>query len=229
MKLELGIQIARFDKFYGKVASLQNKDIMDLITGRKILDIGCGCGHLVNQIVYGGREAVGIDVDDEVVNYGKSLYGVDLRVESVFSVNNGFDTVILRETLHHLNLNDNFAKALGAIAKVCLKELIVFEPNPNFIVKISRILVDHKDPEGNFEDVKQALERSGFKIQYHTWRDVIAFPLSGGLVAKELVPEIRWVESLLLWFDRFLNNTLKILKLQKYFCWRYLIYAARTK
>lgn len=54
MKLELSQQIVRLDKFYGEVAYLQNRDIIALITGKKILDVGCGYGFLVHQIVCGG-------------------------------------------------------------------------------------------------------------------------------------------------------------------------------
>ena len=40
----------RLNRFYGDVAKDQNADIIKSISGKNILDIGCGYGNLINQI-----------------------------------------------------------------------------------------------------------------------------------------------------------------------------------
>ena len=223
----------RLSRFYGDVAKLQNMDIIKLITGRKILDIGCGYGSLIDQIrrEKRGVEVVGIDVDPESISMAKALYGIDVRPVSVHKMDfadNSFDTVILRETIHHFEGGEGLRSALSEIRRVCGKEVIIFDPNPNWVVKFSRKLIRHRDPEAPLDDVLKALELSGFKVKACRWRDVIAFPLSGGFVGMELVPNIDFLKKPVLAIDKFLNRVLSLFKIQKHVCWRYLIYATKA-
>ena len=223
----------RLNRFYGDVAKRQNTDIINLITGRKILDIGCGCGCFLDQIRRERQdiEATGIDVDPESINMAKALYGINVRPMSVHKMDfadNAFDTVVLRETIHHFEGEESLKSAFSEIRRVCGKEIIIFDPNPNWVVKFSRKLIAHQDPEAHLDDVIAVLELSGFNVKVCRWRDVIAFPMSGGFVGMELVPNLGLFKKPILAFDSFLNNILRILNLQRHICWRYLIYATKT-
>ena len=222
----------RLNRFYGDVANSQNSEIINLITGSRILDVGCGYGFLIRQIrkEKAGAEIVGIDIDPESIEAASKLYGIDVRNMSVFKLDfpdGYFDTVILREAIHHFNTHDNLKAALNEIKRVCGKELIVFDPNPNWIVKLSRKIIHHVDQEAPCSYVVKALEQSGFAVLSLKWRDVIAFPLSGGFVGKELVPNIKICKNIVMMLDKALNISLSSLSIQKHFCWRYLIYATK--
>lgn len=223
----------RLHRFYGDVASRQNRDIIDLITGRSVLDIGCGYGCLVDQIrrEKRGVEVTGIDVDPESISMAKALYGIDVKPASVHKMDfadNAFDTVILRETIHHFEGEENLRSAFSEIRRVCGREIIIFDPNPNWVVKFSRKLIRHQDPEARLDDVVTVLESSGFNVKARRWRDVIAFPMSGGFVGMELVPNLDLFKKPILALDSFLNNVLRMLNLQRHICWRYLIYATKS-
>lgn len=224
---------ARLNRFYGDIARSQNRDIINLISGKRVLDIGCGYGTLINQIKKekGHIEVAGIDVDEEAIKIAKHLYGIDVNPLSVYAMNfedNSFDTVILRDAIHHFNADGNLKLVLNEIKRVCRKELIIFDPNPNWILRFSRKIINHEDPEAPLRDVVKALNDSGFKVEKCRWRDVIAFPLSGGFVGKELVPNINFFKKIIIVLDNCINFVLRTLKIQRYVCWRYLIYAVKA-
>ena len=222
----------RLGRFYGSVARSQNNDIISLISGRRILDIGCGYGCLLDQIRRDRpvSEVFGVEIDPESIEMGRRLYNIDIRRMSAYKLDfpdGHFDTVILRETIHHFDTYANLKAALNEIRRVCGKELIIFDPNPNWIVKLSRKLIKHVDPEAPCDYVVKALRESGFKIASLKWRDVIAFPLSGGFIGKEFVPNIKFFKDAVMMLDKTINIILSGLNIQKHFCWRYLIYAVK--
>ena len=223
----------RLNRFYGDVARLQNRAIIDLITGSKILDIGCGYGTLIKQIMdeKHGAEVVGIDIDPESISKAKELYGLNIKPISVYNMSftdGSFETIILREAIHHFDEPGSLDRALSEIRRVCSKELIVFDPNPNWIVKLSRRLIKHKDPEAPLETVLQALRSKGFAVKTCKLRDVIAFPLSGGFVGRELVPNVKFMKDIIVTLDGAINVLLRMLRIEKFFCWRYVIYAVKV-
>jgi hypothetical protein len=134
-----------------------------------------------------------------------------------------FDTVILREAIHHLSEDGRLDEALKAIARVCRKEVIVLDPNPHWILRFCRRVVRHKDAELTYDQVVSAFRKNGFHVTHTSWRDVIAFPLSGGFVGVELVPNVGWIKKALLAIDAGLTRRVLALGLQRVFCWRYLI------
>ena len=52
----------RLRRFYGAVASDQNRSILQWATGRRVLELGCGYGSLIQEARDFGREAVGLDM-----------------------------------------------------------------------------------------------------------------------------------------------------------------------
>ncbi|MBP7055337.1 MAG: class I SAM-dependent methyltransferase [Candidatus Omnitrophica bacterium] len=222
----------RLRRFYGDVARVQNRAILGFMTGVRVLDVGCGYGCLVDQIKREktGIEVIGIDVDPESIKIAKSMYGIDVRPVSVCNMNfpdGYFDTVILREAVHHLYHEADFARAMSEIGRVCKKELIIFDPNPNWVVKLCRKIIRHSDPEADPTSIMNAIEKNGFKVTSCIWRDVVAFPASGGFVGREIVPNNSFIKKYILLIDEWLNLICRKLRIQRYICWRYIIYATK--
>jgi len=231
--MEVANKESRLKRFYGDVAKDQNKDIIRFISGRHVLDVGCGYGSLIHQINSDMKdmEAVGIDIDPESIRLAKELYGIDVKPVSVYKMDfpdNHFDTVILREAIHHFDTEESLRTALSQIRRVCRKELIIFDPNPNFIVKLSRKMIGHIDPEAPVDKVLKTLKENGFDVKICMWRDIIAFPLSGGFVGRELIPNIGFVKDAVLRLDKIINMIMRTINLQRHVCWRYIIYAQKA-
>ncbi len=224
---------SRLKRFYGDVAKDQNSSIVSLITGESILDIGCGYGTLIDQIrrSYPSKKVVGIDLDDDSIRMAKKIYDIEIKTMSAYKMDfpdNSFDTVILRETIHHFDSDEKLKLALREIHRVSSREVIIFDPNPNWVVKFSRILIKHKDPEAPLNKVIDEVKAAGFRVELCRWRDVMAFPLSGGFVGPELVPNIKIVKKAVMAIDRVMDKLLSLLRLQRYFCWRYLLRAVKV-
>ena len=59
------------------------------------------------------------------------------------------------------------------------------------------------------------LKEHNYKIENIKFRDIIAFPLSGGLIGKQIIPSISLLMNFLLWSDNKINKLCHILKIQK--------------
>ena len=231
MEIALKEKIKRLDKkeFFGKVLIDWSKDITRLVEGKRVLDIGCGYGFLVNALSDKGFQARGIDISKDAIDVGKDIFtGINLSIDNAYRLpfeDNSFDTVIFHESMHHLD----YEKAIREADRVCSGPLVVFDPNPNFMVKMCRKLVKHQDEEAPLPQVIKALNNCGYKLEYLKLRDVFAMPLSGGFVGPKLCPDIQFLHKVLIKMDHFICAVLRLLFLQKFFCWRYLIKARKER
>jgi trans-aconitate methyltransferase len=84
-----------------KVADLI--DLLDPQPGERILDLGCGTGHLTSQIAARGAEVIGLDASASMIaqarqNYPKLKFALaDART---FDLGSGFDAVFSNAALH---------------------------------------------------------------------------------------------------------------------------------
>ncbi|MFH1045741.1 MAG: class I SAM-dependent methyltransferase [Candidatus Omnitrophota bacterium] len=229
IKLEEKIRRISPDKFLGKIHSNWARRIVGLIEGNKVLEIGCGYGFLTDHLSRQGFSACGIDIDQEAITVGRSLFPqADLRISDAYNLpfaDNSFDTVVFHEVVHHLDLEKAFKEA-HRLTKNCV---IIFDPNPNLIVKLCRKMVRHIDPEAPFDQVSKTLERQGLEITSLGFSDLFAMPLSGGFVGPRLVPDLPALHNFLIKLDQAVCNILKAVGCERFFCWRYLIKAQKAR
>jgi SAM-dependent methyltransferase len=222
----------RLTRFYGDVARSQDDELIGMITGHTVLDVGCGYGTLINRMRQKRPDlrTTGIDVDQDAIDGAMSTYGIKVEPISIYETGFSrgmFDTVILREAVHHLGEGNNLGRALNEINRICVKELIILDPNPNWLLRFCRLLASHEDPSMPLDTLLEALKKAGFKVVEKRWRDVVAFPLSGGFVGVEFVPNIDFVKKVVIYADRLFNAILRKIGIQKLFCWRYIVYAVK--
>ena len=160
-------------------ARLDHLDSLGLdLSGKRVLDVGCGVGHLANFFVNKGCEVVCLDGRAENIKKLRSLYP-DLAAHHITNVESEslstfgmFDIVFCYGLLYHL---ENPLAALRNLASVCT-ELLLLET----------LICDHTLPILRLEDeslssnqalkglgcrpspsyVTLALNRSGFKFVY---------------------------------------------------------------
>jgi hypothetical protein len=102
-------------------------------------------------------------------------------------------------------------------------EIIIFEPNPNWLLKLARRIISHKDEEVPVKPLLRLLEGHGVAVQECYFRDLVAFPLSGGFVGWEFVPPIKILFPLLIGMDRLFRGFFHLIKMDGVTCWRYLV------
>ena len=92
--------------------------------GAKILDVGCGTGHLTNQIKQKGYDVYGIEPSSEMLKIAKKNFpSIPLRsdISSKISFDNDyFDAIIALEVLRYLDKEENH-NSLKEFHR-CLKE-----------------------------------------------------------------------------------------------------------
>ncbi len=229
IKLEEKLKRIAPDKFLGKIHHKWAEGIIRLIEGKKILELGCGYGFLTEILKNQGFDSCGIDIDKESIDVGHGLYPqADLRVADAYNLpfeDNSFDTVIFHEVIHHLE----FDRALKEAHRLAKEAVIIFDPNPNFIVKLCRKLIRHEDPEAPFNKIIAALKGQGFAIAHAQFSSLFAMPLSGGFVGPKLCPDVPKLHDFLIRADEAMCGFLKAISCDKFFCWRYLIKAQKER
>lgn len=145
-----------------------------------ILDIGCGTGHLTNEMKKKGYQVFGMEPSEEMLNYAKKNFP-DIEFKKGVSVNlpypdNSFDFVIAIEVLRYLSHEDvfNTYKEIYRVLKKDGKMLVthvnkyasdfyyIFYHLKGFIEKLRRE-VYHYCYFTTAETEIQMLKKAGFK------------------------------------------------------------------
>jgi SAM-dependent methyltransferase len=189
-----------------------------------VLDFGCGFGSLVADLQRRGYEATGIDLLDFQIAEGEKRFpNADLRLvtpdEPLPFPDQAFDTVVFKESLHHLAAEGDIVGALREVGRVCRQRIVVFEPNPSVPLKIGRTLIAHVDPTLEPAAASAILRDAGFSPQPPVYLSSLALPLSGGYVGRRLVPRKTPAKPLLRIDDWLVR------KLGAGAAWRYLLVA----
>jgi trans-aconitate methyltransferase len=78
-------------------------ELLDAKSGERVLDLGCGTGHLTARIAEAGAQAVGVDRSPEMIRHAKKKYP-SLRFEVMdareIALDGFFDAVFSNATLH---------------------------------------------------------------------------------------------------------------------------------
>lgn len=213
----------------GKVREKQDALIRRAIAGRRVLDVGSGYGNLSSHLVGHGFDVIPLEPHAETRELARNWFGVESRGEDIYSVQaepGTIDTVIFRESVEHLD----FELALARVIELEARRVIVFQSNLNWLLKWARGRIGHEEFRPlPFAYYRDTLRQSGFAIARVVYRDVVAFPLSGGFVAKQRVPPHDGLERLTVAVDEGVATVVNALGLGPYLCWRYLLVADNTK
>jgi 2-polyprenyl-3-methyl-5-hydroxy-6-metoxy-1,4-benzoquinol methylase len=223
--------IQRLDGFYGVVERRINHQIATLIKGQTVLDIGCGFGSLVDFLQQQGFQATGIDMLAACIQAGKEKFpAADLRHvtgERLDFFDHSFDTIILKDVIHHIYAEDDINTFLQDVKRICRQRLIIVDPNPMKLLLLARKLIGHIDPICPPAEAERLLKEAGFTIAHRSFSEIIAFPLSGGYISKPFVSKGR-IGDLILAVDRWLLKAVRALRLEHLLCWRYILAADQT-
>lgn len=220
----------RLDAFYGRVDARLNERVAAACAGETVLDVGCGFGSLTAHLQARGFKATGIDLLADCVEAGRRRYPqADLRVaasEDLDFPDASFDTVVLKDTIHHIYEEDDVAAFLAQVRRIARKRLVILDPNPTFILLTARRIIGHVDPVCRPEDAVRVVREAGFVPGPVSYSELFAFPMSGGYVGPVMVPSRpRFVGSAVLGLDAGLFGLLSAVGLARHLGWRYLLTA----
>jgi 2-polyprenyl-3-methyl-5-hydroxy-6-metoxy-1,4-benzoquinol methylase len=92
---------AQMRRQFGEIARMSGRSM----ESGKLLDIGCGSGSSVQAAVDLGWDAIGIDIDPELIELGRKTLGADIRCVPLLESElegNQFDFIRLRDVIEHL-------------------------------------------------------------------------------------------------------------------------------
>jgi SAM-dependent methyltransferase len=186
--------VDRLDGFYGRVDRRLNELIAEAVVGPRVLDFGCGYGSLTELLREKGFDALGIDLLASQVEAGKRRFP-NAQLEVVDETwplpyeTGHFDTVVLRESLHHVVTEAQSGDAaIAELARITGRRLIVLEPNPSVLLKLARTLIGHVDPTLPAAAARRLVEAAGLRIRSISYHTAFTLPLSGGYLTKPLLP-----------------------------------------
>ena len=117
---------------------------LELVKGKKVLDIACGEGYGVNLLAQYASHVTGIDIDNSTIQKAKKKYqkeniifltGSALQLPSE---NHSFDVITCFETLEHLTEHDRLLKELkrvlapGGILLISTPDKLNYSDNPHY-------------------------------------------------------------------------------------------------
>ncbi|MFD1599473.1 class I SAM-dependent methyltransferase [Halobellus rarus] len=142
-------------------------DVLDLLDpgpGERVLDLGCGTGHLTERIADAGADVVGIDQSAEMVETARETYperdfrradARDFDVEELFDPEEPFDAVFSNAVLHWIDDQD---AVLDSVADA-------LRPGGRFVVELGG--------SGNVaaiaDAVRAELDARGYEPPTHPW------------------------------------------------------------
>ncbi|MGA1979762.1 MAG: methyltransferase domain-containing protein [Sedimentisphaerales bacterium] len=102
------------------------------LNGRRTLDIGCSFGKWVYWMAKAGAKAVGIDLAEGCIKWGKKNLNLDLRqcaITDIDEPDNSFDVITMIDLIEHVAELGGFMKNLMKLLK---PGGLVFVQTPNF-------------------------------------------------------------------------------------------------
>jgi ubiquinone/menaquinone biosynthesis C-methylase UbiE len=225
----------RLDRFWGKVDRKHIELIGGWLRGPRVLDLGCGYGSFTEAVQRDlGFECVGVDAEEENLEIARRRFptGEFIRAdaEDLPLETGSFDSVVLKDTLHHLVEESDWERVSRELLRVSAPRarLIFFDPNVHALLRIARRGVRHEDAECTFEQATALMRELGYKQIHTSFHTLFSQPLSGGFVGPELVPNRPRVHGAILRTEEKLEQRLNRRGLGRGLAWRYLVVGERV-
>lgn len=222
----------RLKSLWGTIDRQHNQLIAAKLSGKRVLDVGCGYGSLVNYLTEQGFDAEGIDEDLESVSVAQEVFpGIKVRLENAESLeeypSGSFDSVVLKDALHHLVCEGDFQVSSQTLRRLLKPggRLVILDPNPMWILKIARKLSAHDDVEVDPKLALRLLAENAFQPLGIEYFEMIGLPLSGGYVGVRFVPNITPLNRTVAGLNSAISKLASKAGLGPNVCWRYLIHA----
>lgn len=138
-----------------EISDYKINEILPHISGKKVLDIGCGPGHLVDILSKKGFDSFGIDSTPSFINYAqknkKGSFKIGNANKTTFK-SKEFDTVILKSVLEHLK-DDQLA--LKEALRIGKKIIIIVPQKTNLKLQKRGLIYSHYQDKSHLRNYTQ--------------------------------------------------------------------------
>lgn len=169
-------------------------ELLDPESGERILDLGCGTGHLTAEIAAAGADVVGLDQSSEMLDEARSSYPSIHFVQADardFSFDVSFDAIFSNATLHWIQEQDSVLKSVCSVLQPDGRFVVEFgaQGNVQALIEAVQAEIAERGFESNVKwyfpsiaEYATTLEQHGFEVQYAMVFDRPT-ELDGGLVS----------------------------------------------
>jgi glycosyltransferase involved in cell wall biosynthesis len=154
--------------------------INEVRPGARVLDIGCGAGHVGRELEKRSCQVTGIDIAAEAEgNSLQEFRRIDLHSESIPFLPDSFDFILILDVLEHLDLSSQFnlLEKIRTGSKIKKPLLIITVPNIAFLFIRLQLLFGNFNygKQGildithrhffTFKSIRRFLKQAGYKIE----------------------------------------------------------------
>jgi len=156
-------------------------ELLDIKPGERILDLGCGTGHLTNKIKDHGAEVTGIDASGDMIAKAKESFpGINFLVADAadFHFDEPFDAVFSNAVLHWVHKADEAIKCVYDSLKPggrFVAEMGGRGNNAHIMAALKHVLVKHGHADRakkkmwyfpSLGEYTTSLENAGFRVTF---------------------------------------------------------------
>jgi len=150
--------------------------------GKRVLEIGCGMGAMIDFAAARGRKITGVDIDDYFLKYSKLKYAKNEDIRIIKSdcmvldrkfKKESFDTVMITNVLEHLKYQEKAVRIMNKLLSTGGR-LAVFVPAFQCIYGKLDKNVGHYRRYTKIT-LRRVLEQSGFEIEKIHYMNFIGF------------------------------------------------------
>ena len=175
--------------------------------GERILDLGCGTGHLTQEIANQGAEVIGVDSSTEMIEEGKFLFPeLDLRVGNgeKLDFNQEFTAVFSNAAIHWMKNGEQVIKGVNRALKPGGRFVAEFGGKGN-VNKIVSTLVETLEAKGYETQGKNPWYFPSI-VEYGNLLEKNSFELTFALLLDRPTP-LQGEDGLRNWLKMFAENS----------------------
>ena len=108
----------RYNDIFMKIFSRRHRDLVRHTTGRRLLEVGCAYGFLLNYLRKRGWSVTGVEVSPLSAGYARDELNLPVHVGDVETADlpeGGFDVILLLDVLEHLHRPFDALSAMGRL------------------------------------------------------------------------------------------------------------------
>lgn len=104
--------------------------LLDLNEGERVLEVGCGQGHLTKRLAERGIDIVGIDVNPNAAEIAGTDRVICMSADSLQFPDDEFDTIVSVHAIEHIPMLEKAASEMARVLKPHGRALHIYPAEP---------------------------------------------------------------------------------------------------